>query len=110
MRSILSLGNVYVFSSKQEAFGKSAAESLLCGTPVVCFEKTGISEIISHKKNGYISKYLSPKNISKGIEWVSSKPKSFFKRNCLSIPKEKFDIKYCTKKYIKIYKKILNNY
>ena len=109
MRSILSLGDVYVFSSIQEAFGKSAAESLLCGTPVVCFEKTAISEIISHKKNGYISKYLSSKNISKGIEWVASKPKSFFKRNCLSIPKEKFDIKYCAKKYIKIYKKILNN-
>ena len=107
MRSLLSLADVYVFSSIQEAFGKSAVESLLCGTPVVCFKNTAISEIIDHKKNGYLSKYLSAKNLSKGVKWITSKPKDHFKKNCLSVSKQKFDIKYCTKQYIKIYKKIL---
>jgi len=35
-----------------DAFGKTIAEAMGCGTPVVCFDATGPKDIVSHKVDG----------------------------------------------------------
>ena len=106
LRKIYSLADVYIASSVQEAFGKTIVESLFCGTPVVCFKKTAISEIVQHKKNGFCAKYLDSKSLAKGIEWTTAKKKFFFKKNCVELTKKKFSSDVMTNNYIKFYKKI----
>ena len=38
--------------------------------PAVCFDQTSISEIVEHKKNGYIVKEKDPKALKDGIIWL----------------------------------------
>ena len=53
MNKLYSLADVTIVPSKMEVLGQTALESLACGTPVVAFNNTGLSDIIIHKKNGY---------------------------------------------------------
>jgi len=39
------------------------------GTPVVAFNVGGISDIVSHKVDGYLSKCCDVDDMVKGIEW-----------------------------------------
>ena len=107
LRTLYSISNVYVMSSIQEGFGKTAVESLLCGTPVVFFKKTAISEIILHKKNGYCADFLDTYDLYKGITWITKKQKKKFKKICINYARKKFDSTNMTNKYIKLYKKLL---
>jgi len=37
-----------------EPFGLSVAESMLCGTPVIAFNRGSMPELIVHKKTGFL--------------------------------------------------------
>ena len=70
MRLVYSCADVFVAPSIQEAFGKTIAESMACGTPVVCFDATGPQDIVDHKVNGYMATPFDPKDLANGIRWV----------------------------------------
>jgi glycosyltransferase involved in cell wall biosynthesis len=53
-----------------ESFGKTIAESMACGTPVVCFGTTGQLDIVDHKINGYCAKPYESEDLAKGIDWL----------------------------------------
>ena len=55
---------------------KTFAESMYCGTPVVCFDNTSISEIVEHKINGYVVKDFNSNSLVVGIEWLLNKMKN----------------------------------
>ncbi len=59
--------DITVVPSVQEPFGLVAAESLLCGTPVVCFEGTGTAGMIRHRENGYIAQQGDTSDLAAGI-------------------------------------------
>lgn len=108
LRKIYNLADIFIASSTQEAFGKTIVESLLCGTPVVCFKKTAVSEIVSHKKNGYCSIFLNSKSLANGIKWVSKNYNKFNKKK--NLQKNKFfKDNYMTRQYISLYRNILKN-
>ena len=108
---LYSLSDVFVMPSTQEGFGKTAAESMLCSTPVVCFKNTAVSEIVSHKKNGYCANYLNSKSLSKGINWILEDSKKFrkIKKSSRTAIKKKFNSILIAREYIKLYKLILDN-
>ena len=70
LQKLYSAADVMIIPSKMETFGLTAIESFACGTPVVAFDKTGVSDIIEHKKNGYLSEFLNEKDLANGIHWV----------------------------------------
>lgn len=72
LKLIYSHANVFVAPSLMESFGKTLAESMACGTPVVCFGATGQLDIVDHQTNGYLANPYNPKDLAKGIEWLSS--------------------------------------
>ena len=62
--------DLFVATSIQDAWPKTFAEAMSCGTPVVCFKNTSISEIVSHKSNGYVVNNFSSNELKQGIDWI----------------------------------------
>lgn len=72
LRSIYNAADVFVAPSLMEAFGKTLAESMACGTPVVCFNATGPKDIVDHKINGYLARPFVSADLAEGVKWVTS--------------------------------------
>ena len=107
LKNLYNAINILVVPSKLEAFGQVASEAILCGTPVVCFSKTGLEDIIVNKKNGYLAKKFSSQELAKGMEFFLVK-RNLNKDKVRYTIKNKFSYKKISAEYIKIYNKILN--
>jgi glycosyltransferase involved in cell wall biosynthesis len=62
--------DVMVVPSLQESFGKTAAEALACGTPVVAFRGTGLVDIVDHQQTGYLAAPFDVADLAAGMAWV----------------------------------------
>jgi glycosyltransferase involved in cell wall biosynthesis len=67
---LYSAADVMVVPSRYEGFGQTVSESLACGTPVVAFNTTGPSDIITHKQTGYLAKPFDSGQLKSGISWI----------------------------------------
>lgn len=67
---IYSASDVTVVPSRQEAFGQTASEAQACGCPVVAFNTTGLTDVVDHKKTGYLAQPFSSEDLALGIHWV----------------------------------------
>lgn len=70
LRVLHSAADVMVVPSRQEAFGQTASEAHACGTPVVAFDNTGLSDIVVHQQTGYLAKAFDVEDLARGIKWV----------------------------------------
>ena len=70
LRTIYSAADVMVVPSTEEAFGQTASEAMACGTNVVGFLNTGLTDIIDHKLNGHLAKPKDATDLANGIVWV----------------------------------------
>ncbi|GAB6147247.1 glycosyltransferase [Desulfocicer niacini] len=110
LRLLYSSADVYVAPSTIDAFGKTIAESMACGTPVVCFDATGPKEIVTHKEDGFKAIPFDVNSLKNGIEWVINSPNYYeLARNARKKIKENFDSILIARQYIKLYDEILSN-
>ena len=101
--------DIFVASSIEDAWPKTFAEAMYCGTPVVCFKNTSISEIVDHKINGYVVENFNANELKDGIDWLSDEVKKDNSKNIKArIKILDFDAKVIAKKYIDLYKSVLN--
>lgn len=70
LRVLYSAADVLVIPSRQEAFGQTASEANACGTPAVGFDNSGVSEIVTHYRTGYLAKAFDAEDLAQGIKWV----------------------------------------
>lgn len=110
LQKLYSAADVMVVPSILETFGLTASESLACGTPVVAFDNTGISDLIEHKSTGYLAKPLNVIDLANGLDWVLKNSN----RDFLSLASRKRIIdlhseKVVIKQYNKIYNETLLN-
>ena len=62
--------DVFVTPSLDENLPNTIMEAMACGTPCVGFNTGGIPEMIDHKINGYVAKYMDTEDLANGIHWV----------------------------------------
>ncbi|WP_062055034.1 glycosyltransferase [Aquimarina longa] len=76
--------DVFINPTLMEAFGQTTLESICCGTPVVAYDYSGTTDIIEHKKNGYLAKPFSTEDFALGIEFcLKEELKEQLRENCI---------------------------
>jgi len=108
--TLYSAVDIMVVPSLQENLSNAIMESLACGTPVVAFDVGGNRDMIDHQINGYLAKPFESEDLANGIEWVLNAPN--YDKLCQNAREKvmrEFDSKVVTKKYIELYKEILND-
>ena len=81
---LYSMADVMCVPSRMETFGQTALEAQACGTPVVAFNTSGLPEVVSHLKTGYLASAFDARNFALGIEWVLEQPRSEIESRCLT--------------------------
>ncbi len=100
--------DVMIVPSLQENLSNAIMESLACGTPVVGFDIGGNSDMIKHKKNGYLVKPFDTNDLANGIEWVlNASNYNELCQNARDKVLKEFDATVVAKKYIDLYKEVL---
>jgi glycosyltransferase involved in cell wall biosynthesis len=109
LRVAYSAADVFVAPSVMDAFGKTLAEAMACGTPVVCFDSTGPRDIVDHLVNGYRAQPFEHEDLAHGIKWVCHHPQ-FEELARLARLKSitSFNCNVIAKKYIMLYEEIVN--
>ena len=87
--------------SFDEPFGLSVAEAMMCGTPVIAFERGAMKELIVHAKTGYLVN-----NIEEAIASVNA-VESLNRNDCRNHALANFSGHVMTRNYVKLYEQIL---
>ena len=66
---VYNAADVFVTPSLADNFPTTVLESQACGTPVVGFDVGGIPDMIKHKDNGYLAKYMDAEDLANGIRF-----------------------------------------
>lgn len=106
---ILNAGDILAVPSIQENFSNTILEGLASSIPVVAFNVGGNKDLVDHMKNGYLVEPFDTKEFYKGIKWIlSHKNPIFLKENARKKALSNFDQNIVGRKYINLYKKIIN--
>ncbi len=87
--------------SFEEPFGLSVAEAMMCGTPVIAFERGSMPELIADGKTGFLVK-----NIEEAVAAVKN-IHTIKREDCRAHAMQKFSGRVMALNYIKLYKTIL---
>jgi glycosyltransferase involved in cell wall biosynthesis len=87
--------------SFEEPFGLSVAEAMLCGTPVIAFNRGSMPELIKDSKTGYLVK-----NINESVEALKNIPK-LKRRDCYEWSSSQFSQERMVNDYANLYHQVL---
>ena len=98
------LGNAYALLhpiSFDEPFGMSVAEAMMCGTPVIAYNRGSMPEIIVDNKTGFLV------NNIKGAVDAVFKVKSINRKDCRGWAISAFSKEKMVKGYLEVYHQII---
>ncbi len=88
--------------SFNEPFGLSVAEALLCGTPVIAFNRGSMPELILHEKTGFLVQHV------KGAVTAVEQIKYLDRATCRQWSLSNFSQQKMTEDYLHLFRKILS--
>ncbi len=105
-----SAADVFVAPSIQDNLPNTVVESLSCGTPCIAFRIGGMSDMIVHKNNGYLSKPFNTSDLVDGINWIFKDDGRYqvLSMNARAKVEKDYNIIDIAKKYKDLYLDILN--
>lgn len=109
LRLVYAAADVTVVPSLEDACPKVPIESMACGTPVVCFDATGMKDIVSHCENGYRAQCFEPEDLARGIHWVlrEAGPMAVLTQRCRAAVEHSFSLDAQARKYLRLYEKLM---
>ncbi len=70
LRLLYSAADALVIPSRQDNLPNTGVEAHSCGTPIVAFNASGLSDIVSHQQTGYLAKAFDPVDLAAGLAWI----------------------------------------
>jgi glycosyltransferase involved in cell wall biosynthesis len=101
---IYSQADVFVCPSREDNLPNTVMEAMACGTPAVAFDIGGLSDLIEHRKDGFLCAPFNVDELHAGIIWVlennqNSELSDLARKKVL----DKFDIRVVAKQYMDLY-------
>jgi len=109
LRAAYSAADLYVAPYRMDSFGKTLAESMSCGTPVVCFDASGPKDIVEHKVSGYRAKPFDSRDLADGMQWMLSASEDVYSVLCENARLRavaQFDSLVIARKYKALYEEV----
>ena len=98
---ICNAADIFVTPSLCENYSLAILENILCQTPVVGFNTTGIPELVINDDTGYLAKFKDVDDLAKGIEvMLDNKPSFEFRK--------KYSSKIIVEQHLKLINKVKN--
>ena len=110
LREIYSSGDIYLAPAIEDAWPKSFGEAMLCGTPVLSFKNTSIGEVITNNINGFTVKNFDSNEYKLAIDKITNNIEQLkiVSENGRKLILNNFTPDKIAKKYVELYKEILN--
>mgnify|MGYP001290046028 CR=1 FL=1 len=109
LRLAYNCADLFLCPSREDNLPNTVLEAMACSVPTIAFDIGGISDVVRHKKNGYLATAFDCLDFANGIKWGLSElnKTDTIKDNARNLIKCEFDIKKQTSKFIELYKGIL---
>ena len=105
---LYSAADIMLVPSRLEAFGQTASEALACGTPVACFDTSGLRDIVLHKKDGYRAIAFDINDFVAGVLWCLDLTLLSLNERIAKGYSNPFELSKCAAHYIALYEESLN--
>ena len=103
LADMYAMADVFVNPTAFETFGKTTAEALACGTPVVAFNGTATTELVGKDgKCGYLVDSMKPEDYAEKISEIYKKGVSAFSDNCRAHAEADFDMQKNLQRYVQL--------
>jgi len=106
LRLVYAAADVTLVPSVEDACPKVPIESMACGTPVVCFDATGMRDIVDHLENGYRARCFDPGDLAAGIDWVLSQ-EGRLSAPALRKARKAFSLDVQVRKHLALYREMM---
>jgi N-acetyl-alpha-D-glucosaminyl L-malate synthase BshA len=109
VEAVLPCTDLFLLPSEEESFGLSALEALACGVPVVGTRGTGLAEVVSDYKDGFLLPVGDTPSMARAaISLLKDKPRLLeFKRAAAEMSASRFSADRIITQYENYYEEIL---
>ncbi|GAA6255753.1 glycosyltransferase family 4 protein [Bacteroides sp. f07] len=110
LAELYAMADVFVNPTLQETFGKTTAEALSSGVPVVAYDGTATPELIGRdEKCGYLIPSLAPELYSQKIAEIRQVGCEVYRDNCRSRSESMFSMEKNMMMYIDLMNRMISN-
>lgn len=109
LAQVYSAADVYAGPSLAEAFGLVYLEAMACGTPVVAFDNSAVSEVVQHKVTGYLARTGDVDDLMHGLDWLlaNAECRQAIGRQAWEAVAREFTLKRQAKRYLELYAEVI---
>jgi len=97
----------YALTSLSEGLPKTLLEAMACGCICIGTNVTGISEVITHKKNGILARKTDANSIQKAIKEAEKCPPNRIENNAVKFINENFELGSICRKEFRLLSKLM---
>ena len=103
LRQMYCDSDIMAVPSLYETWGQTAAEALSCGTPVVAFDNTGVSDIVNHLETGFLANHGCVNSLADGLQFLMTSGLDEMSLACRSAAIKNFSYSVVAKKMKGVY-------
>jgi UDP-glucose:(heptosyl)LPS alpha-1,3-glucosyltransferase len=110
IQEIYAAGDIFVFPSEYDAFGTACLEAMASGLPVIASKTSGVSEILTHGKDGFVINHpINAQEIAHYIHLLLEEEKRGQMGTAARQKAELYSFEANVEKTLRIYQKVLHN-